>query len=252
MSTQSASLNASKTSSSWLSTSQPRLGTIGMIVLLCATNAISPFALDMYTPAVPSMPARFSTTAAMVNLTLIGFYLFFAIGMLVFGPVCDRTGRKPVLVGGTAAFAAGSALCAIAWSIEALIAFRVVQAAGAGAVCAVSTAIIKDCFKPEKRTQLLSILQVLMVMGPVIAPLLGGLILQFASWHMTFAVLAVIGALCLLLACLFKESLPAEERVSGGLADSLTRMARVGKNRSFTLFLLSCRCSAWHTWATSP
>lgn len=88
----------------------PRLGALGTVVMLGASNAICPLALDMYTPAVPAMPAYFSTTAAMVSMTLTGFYLFFALGLLVFGPVSDRLGRKPVLVGGLAAFTAGSAL----------------------------------------------------------------------------------------------------------------------------------------------
>ncbi|MBL6464374.1 MFS transporter [Senegalimassilia anaerobia] len=108
----------------------------------------------MYTPAVPELPAQFNAAASVVNLTISGFYLFFPIGMLLFGPVCDRVGRKPVLVGGLVAFSAGSVACAAIWSIEALILFRLIEATGAGAVCAVSTAIIKDRFKPERRTAL--------------------------------------------------------------------------------------------------
>ena len=98
----------------------------------------------MYTPAVPELPAQFNAAASVVNLTISGFYLFFPIGMLLFGP----------LVGGLVAFSAGSVACAAIWSIEALILFRLIEATGAGAVCAVSTAIIKDRFKPERRTAL--------------------------------------------------------------------------------------------------
>lgn len=224
--------------SSWLAVPQPRLGTIGMIVLLSVVNAICPLSLDMYTPAVPSMPEQFGTTAAMVNLTITCFYIFFALGMLIFGPICDRTGRKPVLLGGIAAFAIGSALCAGAWSIVALIIFRMIEALGAGAVCAVSTAIIKDCFTPLKRTTLLSILQILMVIAPVAAPLLGGVILRFSTWHTTFIVLAVIGVICFVLALGFKESLPADQRVTGGLMNSLKRMGRVAANRNFSVLLI--------------
>ena len=123
-------------------------------MLLAVANIICPLSLDMYTPAVPELPARFNAAASVVNLTISGFYLFFPIGMLLFGPVCDRVGRKPVLVGGLVAFSAGSVACAAIWGIEALILFRLIEAMGAGAVCAVSTAIIKDCFKPERRTAL--------------------------------------------------------------------------------------------------
>lgn len=224
--------------SSWLSAPQPRLGTAGLVVLLALANAICPFSLDMYTPAVPLMPDQFGTTAAMVNLTISGFYLFFAIGMLIFGPVCDRTGRKPVLVGGLVAFVVGSVLCSMAWSVEALIAFRVIEALGAGAICAVSTAIVKDCFRPEKRTTLLSILQILMVIGPVAAPLIGGIILRFSTWHATFATLAVIGGICLALSLLYRESLPVADRVQGDLANSFARMGSVAKNRGFSVLLI--------------
>lgn len=222
----------------WLSVEQPRLGTIGMVVLLSAANAICPFAIDMYTPAVPSMPAYFATSQGMVNLTLLGFYLFFSVGMLVFGPICDRTGRKPILVGGMGVFTAGSILCALSGSIEALIVSRVVQALGAGAVCAVSTAIIKDCFVPERRTQLLAVLQVLMVLGPVLAPLVGGFLLRFFSWHANFAALAIVGAVCTVMTLLFSESLPEDGRVSGKLSVSFRRMGKVAGNPSFMSLLV--------------
>ena len=229
---------ASNHTSSWLCSPQPRLKTGGLVILLALANAICPFAIDMYTPAVPSMPAYFATTEAMVNLTIVGFYLFYSLGMLVFGPVCDRTGRKPIMVGGMLTFALASFACAQAWSIETLIAFRIVQAIGAGAICAVSTAIIKDAFVPERRTLLLSVLQVLMVVGPVAAPLLGGVLLQFYTWHACFYALGILGALCAALAVLFTETLKPSERVHGNLVTALTRMGSVATNRSFALLLL--------------
>ena len=230
--------SAPAAASGWLQAPQPRLGTVGLVLLLSAANIICPLSLDMYTPAVPFLPEQFNTTASVVNLTISGFYLFFSLGMLLFGPVCDRTGRKPVLVGGLAAFAAGSVLCAAAWSIEALIAFRLIQATGAGAVCAVSTAIVKDCFTPERRTALLTILQVIMVIGPVMAPLLGGVILMFSTWHTTFLVLAAVGAVCIALSLLYRESLPAQDRVTGGMGNTFARMGAVAKNRGFATLLL--------------
>lgn len=230
--------NSNANPDSWLQVGQPKLGTAGLVLLLAAANIICPLSLDMYTPAVPTLPDQFGTSASVVNLTISGFYLFFAVGMLVFGPVCDRTGRKPVLVGGLGAFALGSVLCAIAWNIEALIAFRLIEALGAGAVCAVSTAIIKDCFKPERRTALLSILQVIMVIGPVLAPLLGGFILTFSTWHMTFLVLAAVGVACTVMSLLYRESLPACDRVAGGVAQTFVRMGVVARSRGFMVLLI--------------
>lgn len=120
--------------------------------------------------------------------------------------------------------------------IEVLILFRLVEATGA--VCAVSTAMIKDCFKPERRTALLSVLQVIMVIDSVVAPLLGGVILRLSTWHATFAILAAVGIVCIALSLLYRESLPKEERVTGGFANTFVRMGAVAKNRGFAVFLL--------------
>lgn len=222
----------------WLQMPQPRLGTGGLVMMLAAANIICPLSLDMYTPAVPLLPSQFGASASTVNLTISGFYLFYSLGMLLFGPICDRLGRKPVLVSGLVSFSAGSMLCALAWSIETLILFRLIEAIGAGAVCAVSTAIVKDCFTPEKRTTLLSIIQVLMVIGPVAAPLLGGFIIAFSTWHITFVALAAIGVICVALSLLYCESLPEQDRSTGSMAKTFLRIGYVAKNRGFTAFLI--------------
>lgn len=221
----------------WLAASQPRLGMPGLVALLILANALIPFSLDIYTPSVPEMPAYFNTTEALVNLTILGFFLFFAVGLLLFGPMSDRMGRKPVLVAGIAAYIAGSVLCALAGNIFVLIGARVVQALGAGAVNAVSMALVKDCFTPSRRGALLAIIQVLTVVGPVIAPLLGGIIIQFASWRAIFWVLAALGGLCLAASLLFRESLPADERLDVGVLRSLGGLGRIARERKFMLIL---------------
>lgn len=229
---------AIRNAQSWLICKQPRLGTIGLVLLLCITGISCPFAMDMYTPAMPAMPEEFGTTAAVVNLTVTGFYLFFTLGMLIFGPMSDKWGRKPILVGGVVLFVVGSVLCASSVTIEMLIASRAIEALGAGAICAVSTAIVKDCLSPEKRTALLSILQILQVVGPVLAPLLGGILLQYFSWHANFIALAVFGTICLVLSLLFTESLPEEEKTEGSLLVPFKNMGGVFKNLSFMSFLV--------------
>lgn len=223
----------------WLITPQPRLGTAGLTALLILANVLIPFSLDIYTPSVPEMPAYFHTTEAMVNLTLMGFFLFYAIGLLVFGPLSDKYGRKPVLVGGIVAYIGGSVLCAVAPSIYVLIGARVIQAIGAGAVNAVTTALVKDCFVPEKRGALLALIQVLAVVGPVAAPLLGGFIITFAPWRAIFWVLAFLGFLCLIAGVLFIESLPPEQRVTTGALRSLAGLGRIARQRKFMFILLA-------------
>ena len=227
------------TKASWLCTPQPRLGQAGLIVFIILANTIIPFSIDMYTPAVPSLPGYFNTTVQMVNFTLMGFFLFMTLASLLFGPVSDRFGRKPVLVGSLATYTLGGVLCAVSGSIATLIAARLVQAVGAGALMAVSMALVKDCFVEQRREQMIAIIQVLSVVGPVIAPLVGGVLLQFFSWRASFVALAILGAVCLAFAVLFKESLPGDKRSGAGLASTLGGLVIVGRNPAFTTLLIA-------------
>ena len=187
----------------WLVRPQKNLGPLGLTVLLVVASLMTPLSLDMYTPAVPHMAEHFNADAGTVNLTLVGYFLFFAVGLLVFGPLSDRCGRRPVLLAGMAAYTVASMLCALSFDIWMLVAFRVLQALGAGAVSAVSTAVVKDAFAADKRETVLTVVQVMFVVGPVLAPVIGALVLQVADWRMTFVVLAAVGAACCVLAVLF-------------------------------------------------
>lgn len=222
----------------WLVQPQKNLGPIGLIALLVITNLVTPLSLDMYTPAIPHMTEHFTTDAGTVNLTLAGYFLFFAIGLLLFGPTSDRFGRKPVLVGGIILYSIASALCALSVDIWMLIGMRIIQALGAGAVSAVSTAVVKDAIIREKREMILSIVQVMFVIGPVLAPVIGALILQFADWRMTFWVLAFVGLFCTVLALLYQETLEKKARFEGSIFGSIAQLGIVAKDKGFSSFLL--------------
>lgn len=222
----------------WLLTPQPRLGAMGLVTLLALVNALIPLSLDMYTPSVPEMPAHFHTTATMVTMTVLGFFLFFAIGLLIFGPLSDRIGRRPVLVWGMAVYVVASVVCALSPTIGVLIGARIVQALGAGAVNAVSTALVKDCFVPAKRQLMLTIIQTMAVLGPVIAPLAGGIIVRFGSWRLVFWVLAIVGAACFVPTLMFRESLPPESRTTDSAARIFRRLVVVARIPRFSDVLL--------------
>lgn len=227
-----------KTASTWLSRPQGKLKSGGLIILLVIASFVTPLSLDMYTPAIPHMTEYFSTTADTVNLTLVGYFLFFAVGLLIFGPLSDRYGRKKVLLGGFLIYTASSVLCALSPSIEFLIFSRVIQALGAGAVSAVATAIVKDAVTPEKREKILAVIQIMFVIGPVVAPVIGALILQVADWRMTFWALALVGAVCTVLSILFEETLATEDRYQGTVFGSIKQLGVVAKNKGFSTFLL--------------
>ena len=226
--------------SSWLTVEQPRLGFIGFMVLLMASTLMAPLALDMYTPAVPEMPGHFGTDEATIGITLSGFFLCFTLSMPVFGPLSDKYGRRPLLIASYAFFMLGALGCAVAPNVAVLIVSRLVQGFGAGGACALSTAIVKDAFVPEKRGSVLSIMQVLFVVGPVAAPIIGALIISVLDWRATFWLLAAIGALGLIASVLMRETEPgreAGERDNVTFADVARGFAKVASNRGFMVFL---------------
>lgn len=224
--------------SEWLVHPQPRLKAGGLLALLLIASLITPLSLDMYTPAVPGMATYFGTDVSMVNMTLVGYYLFFALGMLLLGPMSDKFGRRPVLLFGVGLYTAASAACALAPTIEFLIAARIAEAVGAGAISAVCTAVVKDSFQTYYREKILSIMQVLFVVGPASAPVIGAAVVTLADWRMTFWILSAVGAGCFVLTLLFRETLDEGERTTGGLGQTLGQLIVVGKNLGFMSFLL--------------
>ncbi len=218
---------------------QPRLGRTGMVVFLVLLDMFIPLSTDMYLPALPSMSSHFDAPTFVMNLTLSTFFLLYAIGMLLWGPLSDRFGRKRVLLSGVLLYVIGSAVCCVAASVGIMIAARCVQGLGAGAITSVAMAIIKDSYGGETRQKILALVQAVSGLAPMIAPIIGAAILHFFGWRTVFLVLAAIGVCCLILTLLYKESLPAEERTGGGILTSFRHLIAVGANKSLLVPLLT-------------
>lgn len=175
--------------------------------------AIGPLAIDMYLPALPALQAEFGTSAGRVQQTLSAYLLGLALGQLAFGPLADRYGRKPPLLGGLAAFAIASAGCALAGTIEDFVLLRFLQALGGASGMVVIRAVIRDRFDEIQSARVLSLMMLVMGAAPILAPLGGGWLLVNGSWHWIFAFLAGFSLLCIaLVALLLEESHPVHRR----------------------------------------
>lgn len=216
---------------------QQYLSKNGLIFLLILLDMVIPLSNDMYLPALPTMLTNFQTTTSILNFTIAGFFFFFAIGTLIFGPISDKYGRKPILLGGVIIYTIASIACALSSNVYLLILFRVFQAIGAGSLLAVSNAIVKDSFEFHERGSLLALIQIFSILAPMLAPILGGQILKYFSWRYIFGMLALFGIIALLVCLLFQESLLKEQKNEGNLGDLINSFLAIGKNRGFILFL---------------
>lgn len=195
---------------------QKRLGPRSFFVSVLTINLLLILAIDMYVPALPSMQREFAVSEAYLNLTMFVFFLFAAVGVVLAGPISDQRGRKPLLLAGCGTFAAASFLCAVAPTVEAVIAFRLVEAVGYGFVMTIVTALVKDAYAGEDLKVAMTFLQSLVIIGPAIAPFLGTLLLSIGGWREVFGFLALCGLVSFALACLITETHPsADVRAAG-------------------------------------
>lgn len=152
---------------------RPRRPPLGILV---AISALQPFALNVLAPATPGMARALATDYGTVQLTLTLYLAAVAVTQLVVGPISDRIGRRPCVLAGIALFMAGAAIGVASTSIEVLLAGRVVQAMGGGTCFALSRAIVRDTTTRDEAASLFGYITMAMVISPMIAPLLGGIL----------------------------------------------------------------------------
>jgi DHA1 family bicyclomycin/chloramphenicol resistance-like MFS transporter len=190
------------------------LGFAAFVALVAALMALNALAVDIMLPALPQIGAALSVAEPNDRQAVITAYLAgFGLGQFAMGVLSDRFGRRPVLLVGLAAYAAGAALCAAAPDFTLMLAARMAQGLGAAAPRVIVTALVRDCYSGRRMAQVTSLAMMTFMAVPVLAPSIGQAILFAGSWRMIFAFLVIYaGALLALTASRLPETLPPEWR----------------------------------------
>ncbi len=169
-----------------------------LLLLLGILTAIASLSIDMYLPALPAIAADLRAAPGLLEATLAAFFAGFALGQLVYGPLSDRIGRRPPLLGGLALYTVASIVCAMATTPGVLIAGRAAQALGGCAAMVVARAVVRDLYHAQEAARVFSRLMLIMGLAPVLAPSLGSVLLVRFSWRAVFWVLASFGVACMI------------------------------------------------------
>ena len=214
--------------------------TVPLLMGLALLSASAPFSIDMYLPALVEIGADLGTTDPMVQLTLSAFMVGMAVGQLIIGPISDQRGRRTLLIGGAVASLIASVVCALAPSIGVLVLARLVQGLGGGACVVISRAIVPDLARGRAAAQAFALLMIIQGVAPVLAPLIGGVLVGPFGWRGVFWALAVINVVQVVVVVLgIRESRPPAERTGAGLGGVLANYRFVLGNARFLAYALT-------------
>ncbi|GGT11164.1 multidrug effflux MFS transporter [Streptomyces toxytricini] len=216
-----------------------RTGLLVMVVL-GGLSALPPLSMDMYLPALPEVASALASPAATIQLTLTACLAGMALGQLVIGPMSDKWGRRRPLLAGMALYVLATAVCAFAPTAELLIGFRLLQGLAGAAGIVIARAVVRDLYEGVEMAKFFSSLMLISGVAPIVAPLIGAQVLRFADWRGVFVVLAAVGlALTLLVWRRLDETLPPEQRHTGGVGTALRTMRGLLADRVFAGYVLA-------------
>ena len=210
------------------------------IMLLALFTSLGPLSIDMYLPALPQMATDFQVSTLQMANTLPAYFMGLAIGQLIYGPISDRIGRKKPLYFGMALYAVASLLCILAPDHWSLIAARILQALGGCVGVVMARAAIRDCLDVQSSAQAFAQMMIVMGVAPIMAPVIGAVMLQYFEWQSIFILLSIIGLICLL--CVhffFEETLKVENRLKLNFKQVLILYSNILQDKSFRLPMLA-------------
>lgn len=208
-----------------------------ILVFAALLSAFGPFMTDLYLPAFPQMKEYFGTTASLIQLSLTFGMIGLAGGQLLIGPLSDRYGRRYPLILSMCVFVLSTLVCLLSPNVGIFIIFRLLQGISAAGGVVIARAIAVDLYEGKEFTRFFSLLSAVQGLAPIVAPVIGGLLLEVMDWRGTFMVLLLIGIGIVIASFYFKESLSAEKKSKGSLWATFVSFKAVMKNKRFLYYL---------------
>lgn len=211
-----------------------------IVFILGLLAMLMPLSIDMYLPALPVISAQFGVPAGSAQMTLSTYILGFALGQLLYGPMADSLGRKPVILGGTLVFAGAAVACALAQTIDHLIFMRFLHGLAAAAASVVINALMRDIYPKEEFSRMMSFVMLVTTIAPLVAPMAGGAVLVWFSWHAIFWILALAALLASAMIFFFiDETLPAEHRQKYHIRTTIGNFASLFRHKRVLSYMLA-------------
>lgn len=215
---------------------QPKLGINVFAGSIMVLTAVVWMALDIYLPALPILKEEFKVSATYLNLTLTAGIIATAIGTLIGGPMSDKYGRKPVFASGVGLSLLFTFLCTFAGSVDFLIVVRGLASLGNGIILTVTTAMIKDTFSGRTFKNVMTVLQSAAIIGPILAPSFGSVIITWLSWRWLFVFIAVVSVVPAALILFARETWPEGKRISDSALKAVSDTLHTAGDKPFALF----------------
>lgn len=207
-----------------------------LFLLLTLLAAFPPLSTDMYLPALPHLQEIWQEPMTTINLTLSGFFFGYCLSLLLYGPLSDRYGRRPPLLVGISIYIVASLLCALSDSATSLIVFRILQGVGSASASVIAMAITKDLYEGKERQRILAYMGVIMALAPMLAPVLGGLIMTWLSWPWVFIAQMMIGVLAFY--GVFELEEPMKTLSAESLMNSVSMYLELVYNKRYITYVL--------------
>ena len=215
-----------------------RPDTLALTALLALLTAVGPMSVDLYLPSLPELGRVFGASVPQVQLTLSGYLLCFAIGQIVFGPISDHVGRKPVLLAALSLYVAVCLSCMFATSIEMLIALRCLQALGVAGAPVLARAIVRDLYHGVRAGRELARMGSITALAPVVAPSLGGILQSTFGWRASFLGMAALGLCAIVLVVrLLPETMKQPPKHPMSLLSIIRGYGIFLRHRTFRIYL---------------